>query len=51
MYDTPISLKYNYRHHAVNSILTLKVRIKILNKKLILYSHHKNMQKKFMNIN
>ena len=24
MYDTPLSLKRNYRHHAVNSIWTLK---------------------------
>jgi hypothetical protein len=23
-YDTPLSLKENYRHHAVNSIFTLK---------------------------
>ena len=24
LYDTPISLKENFRHHAVNSIFTLK---------------------------
>jgi hypothetical protein len=24
LYDSPISMKENYRHHAVNSILTLK---------------------------
>lgn len=24
LYDSPISLKYNYRHHTVNSIITLK---------------------------
>lgn len=25
LYDTPLSLKKNYRHHVVNSVWTLKV--------------------------
>ena len=28
MYDTPMSLKLNYRHHVVNAITTLKVGLK-----------------------
>jgi hypothetical protein len=26
LYDSPLSLKKNYRHHVVNSIWTLKVQ-------------------------
>ncbi len=26
LYDTPLSLKKNYRHHVVNSIWSLKVK-------------------------
>jgi len=36
LYDSPLSLKRNYRHHAVNSIWTLKVKL-FLNRGFLLF--------------
>ncbi len=40
LYDSPLSLKRNYRHHVVNSIWSLKVQINqiIFSSKFILIS-------------